>query len=88
MKTFEKDPDAVLDYYWHWVAWLGNDTINTHTFIVPDSLTLESSSEEDGVVTLWLSGGIRKASHIVTCEIITLGGRTEHRSAIFEMADR
>ena len=30
-RNFTKDPDAVLDYEFDWSAWLGTDTIATHT---------------------------------------------------------
>ena len=28
MKTFVKDPAAILDYVWDWEDWLGVDTID------------------------------------------------------------
>jgi len=88
MHTFEKDPDATLDYYWDWALWLGNDAIESHQFLIPAGMNLVSSSETDGVITAWLSGGTDKTSHIVTCRVATTAGRQEDRSAIFQMAER
>lgn len=88
MKTFVKDPSAVLDYAWDWVDWLGTDTIDTFNFTLPDDLAEDSSSEADGIVTIWVSGGVLNKSYIVTCTITTPIGRTDERSAIFNVKDR
>lgn len=88
MKTFRKDPAALLDYCWNWVEWLGNDTIDTYNFIMPEDLTLESSSENEGIITAWISGGTVFETYIVTCEIITLAGRKDQRSSIFKMIEK
>lgn len=88
MKTFVKDPDAVLDYVWDWTDWLDQDVIQSHTFTLPTDLTKVDDSEADGKVTLWMSGGVAKKSYIVGCEIVTAGGRTDERSAIFNVRDR
>jgi hypothetical protein len=88
MKTFKKDPDAVLDYDWDWTEWLGNDTIDSFSVIVPTGMTLADATQADGVVKAWLSGGVAKTSYVVTCQITTLGGRTDERSALFNVQER
>jgi hypothetical protein len=88
MKTFKKDPDAVLDYDWDWTEWLGNDTIDSFNVTVPTGMTLADATQADGVVKAWLSGGVAKTSYVVTCQITTLGGRTDERSALFNVQER
>lgn len=91
MKTFLKDPAAILDYVWDWHDWLGTDTITEISFTVPEGITIledPSPSELDGVVTAWFSGGTLNSSYIVTCKIVTVGGRTDERSGIFKIKDR
>lgn len=85
MKTFSKDPGSTLDYIWDWRTWLDTDTITDHVFTVPTGMTYETSIELSGEITVWLSGGTPKASHIVTCTISTALGRIEPRSAIFNI---
>ena len=88
MKTFDKDPAAVLEYGWPWAVWLNGDTIDVFSFDVPTGLTEVISYEEDGLITLWLSGGTLGKSYRVTCTITTAAGRIEQRSAIFNMVDK
>lgn len=84
----EKDPDAVLDYPFDWSAWLADidDTYLSHSFVIvnPEGasvpIAVESSSESEGVITPFVSGGTLDASHILTCRINTVGGRTDDKS--------
>jgi len=79
--TFLKDPEAVLDFGFSWASWLADaETISDHTITVPDGITLDSSSESDGVVTAWLSGGTAGTNYSVECLIVTTAGRTDERS--------
>jgi hypothetical protein len=77
---WEKDPEAVKDYELDWTAWLDGDTISAHTVTAQDGLSVDANSEASGVVTIWLSGGTHGRAYKVTCEIVTVGGRTEQRS--------
>lgn len=88
MKTFEKDPDAVLDYFWDWNDWLENDEISTHEILLPEGIVLDDSSELNGVVTAWISGGTVNTSYIVTCRVVTSWGRTDDRSAMFVIVSK
>ena len=88
MKTFVKDPDAVLDYVWDWTDWLGEDTIESFVVTVPEPLALDDKSEVNGIVTAWISGGVVNKAYVGECRIVTVDGRTEDRSAIFTMQER
>lgn len=95
-----KDPDAVLDYQWDWRAlthevpnaksdWLAaSETITSYTVTVPSGITLDSSSESDGAVTAWLSGGTAGQSYEVTCSIVTSHGREDDRTITITCKER
>jgi len=88
MKVFEKDPADILDYGWNFTDWLGEDTIQTYNFTIPTGLVEVTNTENNGVVTLWISGGVAKASYIVSCLITTVGQRTKKLSAIFNVVSK
>lgn len=68
---FDKDPDAVLDYYVNWAPWLNGDTIVTSTWTVPSGITKDSDSHTDSLVTIWLSGGTAGAEYTLVNHIVT-----------------
>lgn len=81
MKTFTKDPEAILDYVWDWSDWLQDDTIQTATVTPPTGITVVGQpSILDGVVTAFLEGGEVGKAYVVTCNIETAGNRTDERS--------
>lgn len=80
MKTFIKDPDAVIDYQVDWWAWLDEDTISSSSWIVPAGITKDSDSYTDKAATIWLSGGTAGQSYELTNRITTAGGRTDDRT--------
>lgn len=82
-----KDPDAVLDYKFDWSTWLDTDTISSYT-ITASGVTVDSDSNTDTVVTVWLSGGTEGDFASVACRIVTAGSRTDERTAIIEIANR
>jgi hypothetical protein len=86
--SFVKDSDAVLDYLWDWSAWLGDDTIASHTVTAATGITLASSTATSTAVTAWLSGGTVGQSYAVTCRIVTAAGRTDERSSIIRVQNR
>lgn len=80
-KSFTKDPDAILDYAFDWVDWLQmGESIVAHIVTAATGITKDSDSEANGVVTVWLSGGIPGRRHTVGCKITTNLDRTEERS--------
>lgn len=91
MKPFLKDPDAVLDFGYDWKTknWLGDsETITSHTIIPDAGITVDNSSESNGIVTVWLSGGTAGIDYIVTCRIVTSEGRTDDRSLLIRCGER
>lgn len=74
----DKDPNAVLDYTFSWVDFLGEDTIATSTFPnFPTGITQGTTSHTGDTVTVWLSGGTLDQSYRITNRITTAQGRTE-----------
>ena len=81
----DKDPDAILDYYFIWYEWLGGAggaTISTATVVATNGITVVSSSivasevildsttyPANTVVTCRLSGGVVGRIYEVTCHI-------------------
>lgn len=87
-RNFVKDPDAVLDYEWDWAAWLGADTIASHTVTAEAGLTVDSSEATTTAVTAWLSGGSVGMSYAVTCHVVTAAGREDDRTVTVTVMER
>lgn len=86
--SFLKDPSAVLDYEFDWAAWLGSDTISSHTVTAATGITVASSTATSTAVIAWLSGGTAGQAYTVTNRIVTTGGRTDERSITLQVIDR
>ena len=87
-RSFVKDPDAVLDYEWDWAAWLGTDTIASHTVTAATGLTVDTSEATDTAVTVWLSGGTVGQTYSVTCHVVTAAGREDDRTVTVTVMER
>lgn len=86
---FIKDPDAVLDWHFDWLAWLQlGETISSSTFLVTAGLTVDSTSNTLTNATVWLSGGSPGQPYRVTNRITTNQGRTDDRSITIRVKDR
>ena len=84
-----KDPSAVLDYVFDWNEWLATgETITDHTITADTGITVDSSTEDDGKVTVWLSGGTAGINYKVACLITTSAGRTDERTIWIKVVDR
>jgi hypothetical protein len=84
-----KDPSAVLDYVFDWTEWLATvETITDHTITADTGITVDSSTESDGKVTVWLSGGTAGINYKVACLITTTAGRTDERTLWIRVVDR
>jgi hypothetical protein len=84
-----KDPSAVLDYVFDWTEWLATvETITDHTITADTGITVDSSAESDGKVTVWLSGGTAGINYKVACLITTTAGRTDERTLWIRVVDR
>lgn len=87
MKTFNRDTLDIEDYCWDWELWLDGDIIQSADFIIPTGLTKVTDTKTDTTATVWLSGGTINIAYQVSCTIVTVGGRTKNRSALFAMKD-
>ena len=84
-----KDPSAVLDYVFDWTGWLAAaETITDHTITADTGITVDSSTEDDGKVTVWLSGGTAGINYKVACLITTTAGRTDERTIWIKVVER
>jgi hypothetical protein len=78
MTPFIQDPQAVLDYPFDWSTRLGDDPIQTSTFVSDSGFMVESDAILDSSNTIvWLSGGTRNKRYAVTNHIVTVGGRDD-----------
>lgn len=84
------DPDAELDYAFDWTAWLDDgETITSHTLVPTTGITVDNSTEDAGIVTVWVSGATpAKSLQRITCRIVTNEGRTDDRTMQFRVAER
>ena len=85
--VYFKDPDAVLDYEFDWSAWLGADTIVSHTATVTGA-TRDSSANSTTAVTVWVSAGTAGTTATVACRIVTTAGRTDERTITLNIRQR
>ena len=84
-----KDPSAVLDYVFDWTEWLATgETITDHTITADTGITVDSSTESDGKVIVWLSGGTAGINYKVACLVETSAGRTDERTLWVKIAER
>lgn len=92
LKTFTKDPAAVLDYTIDWDAddWLGSDTITgTPVWTVPAGLTQPTSASNTATTaTVWLGSGTADQDYDVACKITTTAGRTDERTIRIQVRNR
>ena len=92
-----KDPSAVLDYVFDWTEWLATgETIAVDsetgekliTITADTGITVDSSTESDGKIIVWLSGGTAGVNYKVACLITTSAGRTDERTIWIKVTDR
>jgi len=84
-----KDPSAVLDWMFDWSDWLASgETITDHTITADTGITVDSSTEDAGKVTVWLSGGTAGINYKVACLITTTEGRTDERTIWIKVVER
>lgn len=75
-----KDPDEKLDYVEDWSDFLGNDTISTVSWTVPNGLTQDLATKTTTTATIWLTGGTHGEEYLVSGKVTTAGGRIGERS--------
>lgn len=89
MRTWSKDPNAVLDWAFDWSRWLAtSEAISSSEVTVQEGLTKDSQSNDTDTVTVWLSGGTLGVTYEVTCSITTNQGRTDERTIGIRVTDR
>lgn len=92
MRTWDKDPQAVLDWDFTWTDWLtGGEVITGTPLITIDAgLTKDSQSNTNSVVKVWLSGGTVGTTYKVSCRITTNSSpaRTDERSLLIRITER
>lgn len=90
MKTFVKDPQAVLDYGFDWSLWLAGDTIDTSTWSVDSGITIVPASEvhDTTTTTVFLQDGVQGQKYKLTNTITTAAGRTDERTILIRVDQR
>ena len=92
-----KDPSAVLDYVFDWTEWLATgETIAVDsetgekliTITADTGITVDSWTESDGKIIVWLSGGTAGENYKVACLITTSAGRTDERTIWIKVVER
>ena len=81
---YAKDPEAVLDYYVNWAAWLGDDTIVTSTWAVDTASDVDLGDPIDlgPLQGIWVSGGTVHTTALLTNHILTAAGREDERTIL------
>jgi hypothetical protein len=85
---YPKDPNAVLDYYVDWSAWLGSDSIVVSTWAKVGDITLGSGIDLGPVQGVWVSGGTVATNAVLTNHILTVEGRVDDRSIILVLKEQ
>jgi hypothetical protein len=88
INVYSKDPNSVLDYTIDWTEWLGTDTIVAVTWTVPAGISNSGTVRSNYTATIFLSGGTVNTNYVITCQVITSGGRTDERSIQINVVDR
>ena len=84
-----KDPSAILDWAFDWTDWLAAaETITDHTITADTGITVDSSTELDGKIIVWLSGGTAGINYKVACLVETSAGRTDERTLWIRVSNR
>lgn len=86
--TFQKDPDAVLDYGVDWGDWLGTDTLATSAWEVPAGIAKDTDTHDAKSTKVWLSGGTAGQRYMLTNRVTTAGGRTDERTVRVDVNNR
>ena len=77
LKSFPKDPDAVLDYYLDWTSFLAGDTIVTLAWVATGTVTIRDPAVVGDFTRIWVEGGTAGELVDLTNHIVTTEGREE-----------
>jgi len=89
LDKFEKQPADIQDYDISFVEWLTGyaDTGESQVTTVDTGITLLASNLIDGVVKVWLSGGVTGTSYKVTTTLTTDGGRVKQAEIVIKVKE-
>lgn len=77
-----KHPSAVRCYTFNAKGFLKTDTIASHT-VTGENITIDSSSESGGIITITVSGGTNGAKGVVTVTFTTNTSPAKTEVALF-----
>lgn len=80
--NFTLDPDATDDFEFPLATDLGDDTLVSVTFVLPDGLTEVSHSNTTTTATVFLTGAECGISYRVTLRYTTAMGRTRDKTFV------
>jgi hypothetical protein len=81
IRTFQKDPDSILDYRVDWSEWLqSGEAIVSFVPTVPAGLTASETSFEFDSCTIWLAGGTATGTYDIGYRIQTNMDRVDERT--------
>lgn len=84
-----KDSDAVLDFEFNYEEWLSpSEVIQSYVIVASPGITVQSDTNTDDKVTVWLSGGTAGVPYTVTCRITTNQARTDDRTMTIRVVNR
>lgn len=85
---FEKQPKEVLDYRINLSDWLDAGDVAVSAAIESDAgITIDSSSVDDGGVTIWISGGTNQVDYDISVLITTDEGREKEVDFIIRVRE-
>lgn len=89
LAKFAKQPADVQDYDISFTDWLAGylDTGASQVTSVEPGITLLTSMLLNGVVKVWLSGGLTGASYKVTTTLTTTGGRVKQAEIVIKVKE-
>lgn len=91
MTTFEKDPQAKLDYSIDWTSFLEtSENIASSQWFNPAGITVETTGHTNKVATIWLSGGALGQSYELVNRITTNNSpaRIDERTIIVSIVNK
>jgi hypothetical protein len=92
MKSFVKDPQAVLDYSLDWGPWLDGDELSNSDWSVVAGTISEVPATRSytiqGITRVYIQGGALGENAILKNTITTAGGRTDERSLEIRIRQR
>lgn len=87
--SYTMDSDAVLDFAWDWTQWLAPlETITSSVITASPGITVNSTTNTNYKVTVWLSGATAGKPYTVGNRISTNQGRTDERTITIRATNR